>query len=414
MKQKNVKDGESTFVVDCNSPIREVTHCGIGALYGITETIPEDIANLAAPLSPHVYTNPARAGVNYQQPTGAAIPTAERLTGTSAQVMIRLADVFPNWPYSFTNMEDWLLQVEGVITDKQNSTADNFYGYEIWNEPVYTWNEETNGSFDDMWLQTYQLIRGKEPQAKIIGPSEGYYDHDRMNQFLTFCLENNCIPDVICWHALWNMEAFAGHVQDYRALEADLGISPLPISINEYCDYEHEKEGCPGPSACYIAKFERYEIDNACISWWWTTVPGRLGSLLATDTQKGAGWWFYKWYGDMTGLMLTVTSPDENTTLVDGFACVDSDDTYISCLFGGDTSGDIDVTFTNLPEWIGETATIKMEAVDWFGKDEVSTGPYTISETDYEISNNAVTVSLTDCNNTSGYRIYMTPGDQQR
>ena len=405
----------SLLTVDCGDVIREVTHCASGSLYGVTESIPADIDTLVTPLYPNVFTNPARAGSAYQQPSGAAIETAERLTGTTGEMMIRLADICPNWPYTFPGMDSWLEQVADVIEDKLASDADNFYGYEIWNEPVYTW-DTSNGTFYELWKNTYELIREMDPDEMIVGPSEGYYDHDMMYAFLSYCVENDCVPDIICWHELSSngdgsyVGDFAANYADYRAIEDTLGISDLPISINEYCDIDHTKEGCPGSSACYIAKFERYAIDSACISWWWTAAPGRLGSLLATDTSKGAGWWFYQWYGNMSGNMVMVTPPDEESDMVDGFACVDSDEAYISCLLGGDNDGTINVAFENLPSWIGSTATVKVEAVDWVSKDTVSTGPYTVSAANYTVSNGGITVTIDNCNETTGYRIYVTPG----
>lgn len=401
--------------VDCNDVLREATHCASGSLYGVTETIPSDVSTLVKPLNPNVFTNPARAGQGYQQPSGAAIESAERLTETTGKVMIRLADICPNWPYTFPRMNSWLEQVEGVIDDKLASNADNFYGYEIWNEPVYTWNE-SNGTFNDMWKKTYQLIRSKDPTEKIIGPSEGYYDHNKMYNFLSYCVSNQCIPDIICWHELSSngtgsyVGDFANNYADYRGIEDSLGIADLPISINEYCDKNHSKEGCPGSSACYIAKYERHKIDSACISWWWTAAPGRLGSLLATNTQKGAGWWFYQWYGEMTGNMVMVTPPNENSADVDGFACVDESNKYISCLLGGNNDGTIKVAFHDLPSWIGNEATVKVEAVDWAGKDRVSTGPYTVSAANYTVNNHSITVDIGGCSNTSGYRVYIIPG----
>lgn len=408
-------EAASQLTVDCGNVIREVTHCASGSLYGVTESIPANINTLVTPLNPKVFTNPARAGAAYQQPSGAAIDVAERLTGTTGEVMIRLADICPNWPYTFPGMDSWLEQVEDVIDDKLASDAENFYGYEIWNEPVYTWNED-NGSFYNLWLQTYKLIREKDPNEKIVGPSEGYYDHDMMYDFLSFCVENDCVPDIICWHELSSngegtyVGDFADNYADYRAIEDSLGIADLPISINEYCDINHAEEGCPGSSATYIAKFERYKIDSACISWWWTAAPGRLGSLLATNTQKGAGWWFYKWYGDMSGNMVQVTPPNEDSAEVDGFACVDSSEQYVSCLLGGDNDGTVNVVFNNLPSWIGSTATVKVEAVDWVTKDTVSTGPYTVSAANYNVTNGSISVTINGCTDTSGYRVYVIPG----
>jgi len=413
----DVKAATQSLTVDCDNVIRSVTHCASGSLYGINETTPADISTLVTPLNPNVFTNPARAGSEYQQPTGAAIDVAERLYGNSSgEVMIRLADICPNWPYSFPGMSTWLDEVETVITDKLNSSADNFYGYEIWNEPVYTWDESTNGSFYTLWENTYDLIRLLDPNEKIIGPSDGYYDHDRMYNFLAYCVSNDCVPDIICWHELSSngsgsyISDFVNNYNDYRSIEDSLGISDRPISINEYCDIDHTKEGCPGSAARYIAKYERYSIDSACISWWWTAYPGRLGSLLGTDYQKGAGWWFYKWYGDMSGNMVVTVPSNEESTYVDGFACVDSSEKYISVMFGGDNDGDINITLNDLPSWIGSTATVRVEAIDWVSKDSVSTGPYTISAANYDVNGSSITVSLSGCNSTSGYRLLVLPG----
>lgn len=392
--------------VDASSILRKVTHCASGSLYGVTETKPVDIETLVEPLHPNVFTNPARAGSGYQQPIGGALSVADRLKGTTGQVMIRLADLYPGWPYQFPGMTQWLNDVTNVINEKIASGNNNFYGYEIWNEPAYTWQNK-NGSFNDMWLQTYKLIKSKDPKAKIIGPSEGYYDRSTMSKFLSFCKVNSCLPDVVCWHELTYIGGTAKHFKDYRSLEKELGISEIPISINEYCDGDKPKEGCPGTSACYIAKFERYKIDSACISWWFTDAPGRLGSLLASNTEKGAGWWFYKWYGDMTGNMVSVTPPNEDSKSVDGFACADESKGYISCLLGGDSDGLINVKFNNLPSWIGSKPTVKIEAIDWISRTTVSTGPVTVSTSSYEVKNGSITVSLSGCNDTSGYRIYI-------
>ncbi len=399
----------NAITVDCGSTLRAATHCASGSLYGITETKPADITGLVAPLKPGVFTNPARAGSGYQQPTGAAIPAAGRITGTTGKVMIRLADIYPGWPYRFTNMTDWLNKVKAVIADKKASGYSNFYGYEIWNEPNGTWNT-SNGTFNNLWKQTYDVIRANDPGAKIIGPSYSYYSRSNMNEFLSFCKSNNCLPDIVCWHELSGIQNVSNNLKDYRALETSLGISPIPISINEYCDADHSLEGQPGSSARYIGKFERYKVDSACISWWFTAYPGRLGSLLATDTAKGAGWYFYKWYGDMTGNMVSVTPPNDASNLVDGAACVDAGAKYVSFIFGGNNDGTISTTFKNLPSFIGSTASVKVEKVDWTSKDTVSNGPTTISTSNYTVVNGQITVTLTGCNNSSGYRIYITPG----
>ncbi|WP_242874983.1 MULTISPECIES: RICIN domain-containing protein [Clostridium] len=400
----------NTLTVDCQNTIRSVTHCASGSLYGVTENKPVYIAQFVAPLKPNVFTNPALSGFNHQQYTGAAIPTAKRLTGTTGRVMIRLADIFRGWPYAFTNMNDWLSKVSNVINQKKASGCTNFYGYEIWNEPDGTW-KSNSVSFNNMWLQTYKLIRSQDPTAQIIGPSYSYYNHYNMNAFLNFCRRNNCVPDVICWHELGGSQNISNNIRDLKNLERSFGIPEKKISINEYSDSNHYAEGQPGASAPFIAKFERNKVDAACISWWWTNAPGRLGSLMASDTQKGAGWWFYKWYGDMTGNMVNVTPPNDNSKQVDGFSCVDSNAKYISVLLGGVNDGTINVNLKNIPAFVGSTATVKVEKVDWQSKDTPVNGTSLVSLKNYSVSNNSINVSISNTNNTSGYRVYITPSN---
>lgn len=399
-----------TITIDCGSVLRGVTHCASGSLYGITETKPADINGLVAPLQPYVMRNPARGGAGNQHPFGDAIKVAAKLAAVpSARVSIDLADMLPGWPYKWPGMESWLTQVKSFIADKKASGSNNFYGYEPWNEPDGTWNN-ANGTFEDMWLQTYKVIRENDPNAKIIGPCDSYYTRAKMSKFLSFCKTNNCIPDIMSWHELGGVQNVSNNMKDYRSLEASLGISALPISINEYCDAKHELEGQPGSSACFIGKFERYKVESACISWWFVPNPGRLGSLLATDTEKGAGWYLFKWYGDMTGNMVSVTPPNDASTKVDGAASVDSSAKYISFIMGGTNDGTITTTFKNIPSFIGSTASIKIEKVDWISKDTVSKGPTVVASKNYAVSNGQLTLTMTGCNSSSGYRIYITPG----
>lgn len=400
----------NSMTVDCASVLRGVTHCASGSLYGITENIPADVNGLVAPLKPFVMRNPARGGSGNQHGFGAAIPVSARLASVpSAKVSIDLADMLPGWPYKWPGMTSWLSQVTSFIADKKASGRSNYYGYEIWNEPDGTWNT-ANGTFNDMWKQTYNVIRANDPGEKIIGPCNSYYNQSNISSFLSFCKTNNCLPDIMSWHELSGIDRVANDIKNYRALETSLGISPLPLSINEYCDSDHSLEGQPGSAAQFIGKFERYKVESACISWWFVPSPGRLGSLLATDTQKGAGWYLFKWYGDMSGNMVSVTPPNDASNQVDGAACVDTGAKYVSFLFGGHNDGTINTTFKNLPSFIGSTAAVKVEKIDWVSKDTVSYGPTTVSTSNYPVVNGQITVSLSGCNNNSGYRIYITPG----
>lgn len=399
----------SVITVDCASVIRGVTHCANGSLYGITENTPGDYKNLVDALHPFVMRNPARGSWGNQHPFGDAIKAAKRLSQTpGALVSIDLADILPGWPYKWPGMQSWLNQVGSFINDKKASGLKNWYGYEIWNEPGGTWKDSNGMSFEEMWKQTYQFIRRNDPNEKIIGPCYSWYNENRLRSFLQYCKANNCLPDIMSWHELSGIEGVSSHLRSYRNLERSLGIKELPISINEYCDAEHSLEGQPGSSARFIGKFERYKVESAMISWWFVPNPGRLGSLLATDTQKGAGWYFYKWYGDMTGNMVNVIPPNDNSKYVDGAACVDSNKQYISFIFGGPNDGNIRANIKNIPTFIGNKAKVKVEKVDWVSKDTVCYGTKTIQEKTYNVTNGQITVDVSGTNASSGYRIYIT------
>lgn len=402
------------LVVDCADKLRKATHCANGSLYGMTENIPseDDYMTLVDDLHPFVMRNPPRGNVGDQHPFGNAIEVARRLSRTpGALVSVIFTDFLPYWPYQFPGMEKWLDLIREFVKLKKASGLTNWYGYEIWNEAENTWRESNGYTFFELWKETYKVLREMDPDEKIIGPCDGLYTEDRMRPFLEYCLKNDVMPDIMCWHELMGVELIPRRYKAYRELERSLGIKELPITINEYCDIKHEFEGQPGSSARFIGKFERYKIESALISWWFNDLPGHLGSLLATDSKKGAGWYFYKWYSEMTGDMVNVKPPNDNSALVDGAACVDSDEEYIMYLFGGPNDGTIQTTFINMPSFIGDVAKVIFEKIDWVSKDTPSNGPTSVFEKQYAVVDGQMTITLTNCNANSGYRLYITKGD---
>jgi hypothetical protein len=404
-----VQDAGITLSVDLSSTLRPVTHCANGSLYGITETFPSDIKALVAPLNPNVFVQPPRGGYGNQHPFGAAIPVSERLASTSAQVMIYLADLLPGWPYQWPGQASWLSQVTSLINDKKASGRSNYYGYSIWNERHGTWSSSNGDYYTVCWKPTYDLIRSLDPNAAIIGPQDSYYTSARMTEFLSWCKGNNCLPDIIAWHELLGSANISNNIKSYRNVESNLYISALPIAISEYCHPTHDYEGCPGTSAPFIAKFERNMVHSASISWWFTNLPGRLGSLLTAGNEKGGGWWFYKWYGDMTGNIVSVTPPNENSDGIDGFACLDTNAKYASICQGGNYTGTMNVVINGIPSAFGDSVNVKVEYVSWSNKDTPVSGPTTVSTTNYTVSKGAITVPVNVTSPLYGYRVYITP-----
>lgn len=400
---------QTTLKVDLTDSIRSVTHVASGSLYGFTESLPSNVDADVAPLKPNVFLAPARSGSGRQQGIGGAFLISPRLKNTTGKVQIRLADILPGWPYKYQNWDHWKREVTSVINDRKSAAVQNFDGYEIWNEPNDTWKGSDN--FErDLWKPTYDLIRQLDPGAKIIGPSYSFYHASKMENFISYCVKNNCLPDVISWHQ-WGSDGFVGALETYRALEKKYGISPRKVSINEYSHTTHEYEGAPGVSVPFIAKFERHGVESAMISWWFVPLPGRLGSLLTAQNQRGGGWYLYKWYGDMAGYMARVTPPNDKSDKVDGFAAVDAKNNCASLVLGGNSVGDVNVVFEKLPEFLGGKVKVTVERVVWKNKDTAVPGTDIISEKEMTLTGPSLTVPVKIESQFYGYRIYMTPID---
>jgi hypothetical protein len=238
------------------------------------------------------------------------------------------------------------------------------------------------------------------------------YDANYLKNFLSFATSNGCLPDIMSWHELGGSNLTA-NFQNYRSLEKQVGIGALPISINEYSGKDRiNDEGQPGASAPMIAKFERFQVDSACISYWDVPHPGRLGSLLATDTAANGGWWFYKWYGDMSGNMVSTVPPSPNdSTTLDGFANVDAAARTASVLFAGINDGTIRIVlkgFDAAPFFGAKIHTV-VEHTRFVSRSTIVDAIDTISTADLSVVNNQITVSVSNANSNDGYRVILTP-----
>lgn len=406
-----------TLTVDLTHTIRPATHCASGSLYGLTETLPVDINEMVAPLKPNVFCQPASALSSNQHDFGDGFVVAERLRGTTGNVQFLLADLLPQWPYQWPGQKKWLELVEAVLKRHEESNLTNIDSYVIWNEANETW-QESNGDFlKDLWEPTYRLIRRYQPNTKIVGPATSFYSRSYFKEFLTFCKDNDCMPDLICWHQ-WGSGGFVAAVEDLHKLEQELDIPDLPLCINEYSassDYEMRKyEGCPGYCVPFISKFERNNVQSATISWWFPHLPGRMGSLLTENNERGGGWWLYKWYGEMDGDMTMVTPPNDKSDGLDGFACINKYWHTASVVLGGNYEGDVEVVFPQLPQWLQGKARITIERVTWESKDTPVEGTDLIDQYEITLTEKAFTQSVKVESKLYAYRITLTAIDVPR
>src|ERR671914_1054077 len=309
-----------TLQVNVAAPYRPVTHAASGGLYGLAENNRPADATLL-PIKMHTLTQPppgVQQRPNGQPPGGDALRVAPQADRVGAAEIVRLPDIYPNFPYQWVSWNDWLSKVDTMVNARLSATSwSNVRGYELWNEPDFTWDTSAAGSFNEGWVRTFQRIRARDTVTPIVGPSTATYNESYLRSFLTYARDRNALPDVICWHELSQTSGpIAAHVTAYRNLERSLGISPRPIVINEYA--WTDEVDVPGKVVGYIAQLERAGVESAQRAFWFEY--GTVNGLVVNNNQPTGTWWLYKWYGDMAGNMVTTTRTSSG---LDGFAAYD-------------------------------------------------------------------------------------------
>ncbi len=394
----------NTLVVDAASPIRPVTRVGAGGLYALA-TATDPAPGLLTPLRLKQHTQPApgvlQLGNGATSPTGDILKTAPQFTSDGAQSYARMPDVYPDFPYRWVSWADWESKVNTMVKARMDATGTtNINGWELWNEPDWTWDTTKAGPFLDGWTRTFRQVKLQDTVTPIVGPSYSRYESQWLRDFLTRAKADNTLPDVISWHELedgtWN--AVDEHVADYRAIERSLGISPRPISINEYGS--PNQVDSPSVAAHYIAQFERTGIKDAERAYWYES--GTVGGLVWNNRPTGS-YWLYKWYGEMAGNMLAVTPSGD----LDGFASYDSSRKIVNVAFGG-TFGDNAVQVKGLSGF-GTSAKVTLNYTPRSGRQTNVDAPTTVSTTTIPITNGSITVPVTNQDYLGAYQIVVTP-----
>jgi hypothetical protein len=395
-----------TMTVNVGTVVRSVSHVGAGGLYALASaTVPT--ASQLPPLHLNQLTQPApgvqQLGNGATTPTGDALKVAPLAAGAGAHEYVRMPDIYPNFPYRWVSWADWTSKVNTMVTAKLNSSAGStINGWELWNEPDWTWNTASAGSFDAGWVTTYNLVRAKDASTPIVGPSTSVYNHAWMSDFLTYAKAHNALPDVVSWHELTSWTSIPGDVADFKALESTLGISPRPISINEYA--ATADIDVPSAALHYIANFERSGVTNACRAYWYEsgTVNGLLFNNKPTST-----YWMYKWYGDMTGNMVQVVAAD----FEDGIASYNSSTKTLNIIFGGEVGSNA-VQINGIAA-LGAHAKVVMSYTPSDGRQTNVAAPTVISTVTHSIGSangGSITIPIPNQDYLGAYQLLVTAG----
>jgi hypothetical protein len=391
-----------TLVVNAAAPFRPVTHAAAGGLYALAENgRPADSTVL--PLKLNTLTQPppdVGQKPNGQPAGGDALKVAPQADRVGAAQVIRMPDIYPDFPYKWVSWDDWLAKVDTMVAKRLAATSvSNVAAWEIWNEPDWTWDTAKAGDFNAGWARTVQRIRTRDTLTPVAGPGYAGWDATRMRAFLTAAKSTNTVPDLVVWHELnHSSAAIAADVAAYRSLESSLGISPRQIFINEYA--WTDEVDVPGRVANYVSKLERAGVAAADRAFWYEY--GTVNGLVVNNTQPTGTWWLYKWYGDMAGSMVSTTPPAQ--TGLDGFASYDSTRKRVDVVFG-DEAGTNSVRVTGL----SGTVRVTLESTPSSGRFTAVPAPTAISTSTYTVSGGQITVPVPNMSATSAYHLVVEP-----
>lgn len=392
-------------------------HGATGWLYGIAEPGVPD-GDLLKALSPAVAAVKAPDGT--QHPIGDVLNVAETfLSGGGEYLFVYMQDIYPEWYYVYRGIDDYR---EKVVTMTQKLAQTEYADKIIFCPFNETDNGEWYGNFKKSssrekfysdWIDIYSTIRDILPDAKIAGPGFMRYDSDYIEEFFSFCKDNDCLPDMTVWHELSDKSyyKFEENYDDYRDIEKRLGLPELPICISEYG--EMTDNGIPGTMLQYVAMYESKKV-YACIAYW--RLADNLSELAADAASPSAAWWLYYWYGNMNGNTYSVVNPDEKKSHVRAITTFDPDSKEITILAGGG-NGTASINLTSLSSLAGMSGVGKLyaevESVDFNGLGAVCLSPAKLGSFVLDVTDGNAEITLDGMREDRCYRIVLSANENK-
>lgn len=408
-----------TLTVDLTDEQHDIIHGAAGFLYGISsEGVPD--VNTITPLKPKVLATKGALGTEH--PYGDALDVAEEFFEAGGeQVQMYCSNYYGVFgvtadAYEYGNVLETI--IAPTVLEWKNSKREKYP--DIDSRIVYIpINEGTprnyNGGVErtimNSWKVYYEAIRKADPNAVIAGPNNSAYgdSYGNMRDFLTFCRDNNCLPDIVTWHELQVscLGTMNAHIADYRQICRDLGIEEKQVVINEYADYADC--GVPGRLVNWIARLEDNQV-YGCLPFWHQA--NNLNDLAAGANQGNGAWWVYKWYGDMSGKTLSVIQQNTSIEGFYGVASIDANKRIANVICGG-ADGNARVRLENVNKTAcfsnAKRVHIKVEASYFSGYHGAAYGTETVSEGTYALDEDGgVTVELNDVLFSTAYNITVT------
>ena len=299
-----------TVTVDFSAQ-SELTGRASGFLYGFAE---DDIPSKEIAESIGINSLATKTAGGLQHPIGDVRDVSDTfLSAGGEMLMVYTQDMYDTWYYQLDSLPEYNERVRKTVTEMENSPYRDSLVYCIYNEMDNGawlgnfWEEENRYKFYDAWKETYNLVKGINPEAKIAGPGHCGYNYDFIKEFLSYCKKNDCLPEVVVWHELSDQSIYwmKSNFEGYYSICDELGIERLPVCISEYGLMR--TNGIPGESVKWISRLEA-EDAYGCVAYW--RLANNLSDTVADDVTPNSNYWVYNFYAKMKGKELGTSEWD--------------------------------------------------------------------------------------------------------
>ncbi|SDM81639.1 RICIN domain-containing protein [Actinacidiphila guanduensis] len=411
------------------------TGVGEGFLYGISEDGTQPADQYLQPLGITAFRGGGwfsggwiKDGYTYGSATKAdvnsIISQARRLTQPPyhAQYQVLVSDIYGNnggqpsntmYPCDNGNCSNWISFIDSTVGALQASGLP--FAYDIYNEPDISvfWTRGMNSTqYFQMWDTAYKEIRRIAPNAQIVGPSLAYTPQRNPGEWTTWLNHVKAagtVPDMITNHDEGDVDDPVTVGQAISTDLANAGISPRPLSANEYQPADRQTAGV---TAWYLARFAQSGYTNAMRGNWVCCVTPNLTGVLTQSGgtwQPNGNWWAMRAYADMTGT-LVATSGQVGSTAIS--AARDSTNKRAVAVIGDSNgyTGAASVTFDGLSSvpWLQNNGAVHV-TVERIPDQAPLSAPQVVSSQDLSASGGAVTVPLTFQAAHDAFAVYVTP-----
>ena len=439
---------QPTVILDLKNTAGAVGNYAAGNLYGLAEDgVPSRL--MADSLDLSVLAQKVPGGL--QHPTG-DLGHVAAMAENADYLVAYLQDCFSSWYYAHSEIEEmrrngtydleaflretYFPQMDAAVQTIAAAPyaaravlcpyneCDNGVWFGEWiegeNGPWAAFNEKGRDTFFAAWKETFNRIRSLAPGLKIGGPGYYEYNAEKEADFLAYCKENDCVPDMMIWHERSETASrdWTAHVAAYRALEQDLGLPALPVLVTEYGTMAE----CGNPAAMlrYVAAMEESET-YGCVAYW--RLANNLNDNAADDNMPNSCWWLYRWYAELSGSRIPVEVNDlfhadfakavrENRPLkvksFAGLAAADPENekAELLCVCDHETN----LLVQNVSGAISaKRVRVQIEAVPFSGLSGAVPAPVRLIDRELCVAGNTVRVKLPTADKNAVYHVTITP-----